>query len=412
MFESIFFKKKILLIIGGGISAYKVLEVIRELKKNGSEIKTILTKSGREFVTPLSISALSQNKVFENLFDPSNESEMDHITLARWCDVLLVAPATANLLSNFADGKAPDFATTAILASNKPIFLAPAMNVEMWNKEINLQNVEKLKKNNFRFIGPTIGEMACGEYGEGKMSSVDEIIFTLKNYFISKNQKKKLSALVTAGPTREYIDPVRFLTNESSGKQGLEIAQSLSEIGFQTKLILGPNKLNLKNLSDLDIEHVKTGDEMLNACKENLPVDVAVCTAAVSDFKPKKVFKNKIKKDNLNTFELAFEKNGDILSFISQHNKNRPKLVIGFAAETENYIENAKKKLEHKHCDWIVVNNVKDSSIGFNSEFNEVFLINKNNEIEKLSKSPKSEIAKKLAHKIFEKLHNNVGNFN
>jgi len=412
MFESIFFKKKILLIIGGGISAYKVLEVIRELRKNGSEIKTILTKSGREFVTPLSISALSQNKVFENLFDPCNESEMDHITLARWCDVLLVAPATANLLSNFADGKASDFAATAVLASNKKIFLAPAMNVEMWNKEINLQNVEKLKKNNFSFIGPTIGEMACGEYGEGKMSSVDEIIFTLKNYFISKNQKKKLSALVTVGPTREYIDPVRFLTNESSGKQGLEIAKSLNEIGFQTKLILGPNKLNLKNLSDLDIEHVKTGEEMLNACKENLPVDVAVCTAAVSDFKPKEVFKNKIKKDNLNTFELAFEKNDDILSFISQHNKNRPKLVVGFAAETENYIENAKKKLEHKHCDWIVVNNVKDNSIGFNSEFNEVFIINKNKEIEKLSKSPKSEIAKKLAHKIFEKLHNNVGNFN
>jgi len=412
MLKSIFFEKKILLIIGGGISAYKVLEVIRELKKNGSEIKTILTKSGREFVTPLSISALSQNKVFENLFDPNNESEMDHITLARWCDVLLVAPATANLLSNFADGKASDFATTTILASNKKIFLAPAMNVEMWNKEINLQNVEKLKKNNFSFIGPTIGEMACGEYGEGKMSSVDEIIFTLKNYFISKNQTKKLSALVTAGPTREYIDPVRFLTNESSGKQGLEIAKSLSEIGFKTKLILGPNKLNLKNLSDLDIEHVNTGEEMLNACKENLPVDVAVCTAAVSDFKPKEVFKNKIKKDNLHTFELAFEKNADILSFISQHNKSRPKLVIGFAAETENCIQNARKKLEHKHCDWIVVNNVKDSSIGFNSEFNEVFIINKNSEIEKLSKSPKSEIAKKLAHKIFEKLHNNVGNFN
>jgi len=412
MLKSIFFEKKILLIIGGGISAYKVLEVIRELKKNGSEIKTILTKSGREFVTPLSISALSQNKVFENLFDPSNESDMDHITLARWCDVLLVAPATANLLSNFADGKASDFATTVILASNKKIFLAPAMNVEMWNKEINLQNVEKLKKNNFSFIGPTIGEMACGEYGEGKMSSVNEIIFTLKNYFISKNQKKKLSALVTAGPTREYIDPVRFLTNESSGKQGLEIAKSLSEIGFQTKLILGPNKLNLKNLSDLDIEHVNTGDQMLNACKENLPVDVAVCTAAVSDFKPKEVFKNKIKKDNLHTFKLAFEKNGDILSFISQNNKNRPKLVVGFAAETENYIENARKKLENKHCDWIVVNNVKDSSIGFNSEFNEVFIINKNSEVEKLSKSPKSEIAKKLAHKIFEKLHNNVGNFN
>jgi len=412
MLKSIFFEKKILLIIGGGVSAYKVLEVIRELKKNGSEIKTILTKSGKEFVTPLSISALSQNKVFENLFDPSNESEMDHITLARWCDVLLVAPATANLLANFADGKASDFATTAVLASNKKIFLAPAMNVEMWNKEINLQNIEKLKKNNFSFIGPTIGEMACGEYGEGKMSSVDEIIFTLKNYFISRNQKKKLSALVTAGPTREYIDPVRFLTNESSGKQGLEIAKSLCEIGFQTKLILGPNKLNLKNISDLDIEHVKTGEEMLNACKESLPVDVAVCAAAVSDFKPKEVFKNKIKKYNLNTFELILEKNRDILSFISQHNKNRPKLVIGFAAETENYVENAKKKLEHKHCDWIVVNNVKDSSIGFNSEFNEVFIINKNNEIDKLNKSPKSEIAKKLAHKIFEKLHNNVGNFN
>ncbi|NCU69499.1 MAG: bifunctional phosphopantothenoylcysteine decarboxylase/phosphopantothenate--cysteine ligase CoaBC, partial [Candidatus Fonsibacter ubiquis] len=267
--------KKILIIIGGGIAAYKVLDVIRELRKNNCEVKTIITNSGKEFVTPLSISALSKNKVFENLFDPNNETEMDHITLSRWCDLILVAP------------------------TNKPIFLAPAMNVEMWNNPANQENYQKLLQFKYKFIGPVIGEMACGEVGVGKMSSPEEIILTIKNYFLSKNlfNSKNLKALVTAGGTREYIDPVRFLSNESSGKQGFEIAMSLNELGFKTKLVIGPNSLNIKNQDNLEVINVTTAKQMFEVCKDNLPVDVAVCAAAVADFKVKNYSEEKIKKE-------------------------------------------------------------------------------------------------------------------
>lgn len=263
--------KKILIVIGGGIAAYKVLDVIRELRKNNCEVKTILTNSGKEFVTPLSISALSKNKVFENLFDPNNEGEMDHIALSRWCDLILVAPTTANLMANFAHGEAKDFATTVIMASNKPIFLAPAMNVEMWNNQATQENFQKLIQFKYKFIGPTVGEMACGEVGVGKMSSPEEIILTIKNYFLSKNlfNNKNLKALVTAGSTREYIDPVRFLSNESSGKQGFEIAKSLNDIGFKTKLVIGPNSLDIKNQENLEVINVTTAKQMFEACKDN-----------------------------------------------------------------------------------------------------------------------------------------------
>ncbi len=397
--------KKILLIIGGGIAAYKVLDLIRSLKKNNYEIKTIITKSGKEFITPLSIVALSQNKVYENLFDPNNEGEMDHIALSRWCDLILVAPTTANLMANFARGEANDFASTVILAANKPIFLAPAMNVEMWNNPANQENYKKLIKFKYKFIGPDQGEMACGEFGVGKMSSPDEIFTTIQNFFLSKNfLNKNFKALVTAGPTREYLDPVRFLSNESSGKQGFEIAKSLNEIGFKTKLIIGPNSLDIKDQDNLEIINVSSAEEMFEACKESLPVDVAVFAAAVADFKSKNYKKNKIKKQDHENFSLDLEKNIDILQFISKQNINRPKLVVGFAAETENLIENAHKKLLSKHCDWMVVNNVADKSIGFNSDFNEVFLISKNKDIVKFDKASKSEIAKRLSNKIFHSL--------
>jgi len=398
--------KKILIVIGGGIAAYKVLDVIRELRKNNCEVKTILTNSGKEFVTPLSISALSKNKVFENLFDPNNEGEMDHIALSRWCDLILVAPTTANLMANFAHGEAKDFATTVIMASNKPIFLAPAMNVEMWNNQATQENFQKLIQFKYKFIGPTVGEMACGEVGVGKMSSPEEIILTIKNYFLSKNlfNNKNLKALVTAGSTREYIDPVRFLSNESSGKQGFEIAKSLNDIGFKTKLVIGPNSLDIKNQDNLEVISVTTAKQMFEACKDNLPVDVAVCTAAVSDFKVKNYSEEKIKKEGLEDFNLELEKNIDILSYIASQNINRPRLVVGFAAETKNIIENAQKKIQNKHCDWIVANNVADKSIGFNSDYNEVFLISKNKEVEKFNKTTKSEIAKKLSNKILHAL--------
>jgi phosphopantothenoylcysteine decarboxylase/phosphopantothenate--cysteine ligase len=237
--------KKILLIICGGIAAYKSLETIRILKKNSCEIKTILTKSAKEFVTPLSVASLSQGKVYEDLFNVENEAEMDHIALSRWADLILVEPATANTISKLAKGSSEDLASTVILASNKPIFLVPAMNVRMWEHPSLKENLEILKSYSYKIIGPEIGEMACGEYGEGKMTEPVDIVNKINDYLYFINKNKKLKALVTAGPTREYIDPVRFITNKSSGKQGYEIAKSLSRNGYQTTLISGPTNLEI-----------------------------------------------------------------------------------------------------------------------------------------------------------------------
>ena len=237
--------KKILLIICGGIAAYKSLEIIRLLKKRGAIIKTILTKSGAKFVTPLSITSLSQSKVYQDLFSIEDEAEMDHISLSRWADLILIAPATANTISKLANGNSDDLASTVALASNKRIFIAPAMNVRMWCHLSTIKNIAKLKTYNYRLVGPEIGDMACGEYGEGKMSEPKEIINELENYFENLKISNKLKAIVTAGPTNEYIDPVRFITNKSSGKQGYEIAKSLSKKGFDTTLISGPTKRTL-----------------------------------------------------------------------------------------------------------------------------------------------------------------------
>ena len=278
--------KKILLIIGGGISAYKSLDLIRLLKKNNFEIKTVLTKSGKKFVTPLSLISLSGGKVYEDLFDKKNESEIDHISLSRWADIILVVPATANLISKLSQGKAEDLATTIMLASNKDILLAPAMNVRMWSHRATQENFKKLLSYGYKFLGPTEGEMACGEFGKGKMLSPKKIFNEIKKYFYKKDivKNKKFKALVTTGPTREYLDPVRYISNESSGKQGYEIALALKKRGINTTLIAGPSNLQLEK--GLKIIKVKTADEMFKKVKNNLPVDVVVCTAAVSDFKP------------------------------------------------------------------------------------------------------------------------------
>jgi phosphopantothenoylcysteine decarboxylase/phosphopantothenate--cysteine ligase len=290
--------KKILFIICGGVSAYKSLETIRLLKKNNAEIKTILTKSAKEFVTPLSIVSLSQGKVYEDLFNVENETEMDHISLSRWADVIIVAPATANTISKLSQGSSEDLASTVILASNKQIFLAPAMNVRMWEHQSTKQNLEKLRNYGYKIIGPIVGEMACGEYGEGKMSEPLEIFNTINNFLSNQVKNKRIKALVTAGPTIEYLDPVRFITNRSSGKQGYEIAKSLSKRGFDTTLISGPTNLNIKE--DINLINVKTAEEMFKATQENLPADVAIFSAAVADFKIKNKNVNKIKKqDNL-----------------------------------------------------------------------------------------------------------------
>ena len=392
--------KKILLIITGGIAAYKSLELIRLLKNKESKIKTVLTKSGKEFVTPLSITSLTQDKVYEELFDSNSEAEMDHIALSRWCDVILVAPATANSISKFSYGNAEDLASTLVLASDKKVILVPAMNVRMWMHQATQENVSKLLNYGYLCVGPEIGEMACGEYGEGKMSEPTKIIEFLNNFFSGQKtiSKKKLKAIVTSGPTKEYIDPIRYISNNSSGKQGYEIAKSLIKNGIETTLISGPT--NLPDPKNLKLIKVQTGEEMYEETKKNLPVDIAVCAAAVGDFKISRFQKTKIKKQDKINLEL--EKNRDILNFLSTHNSLRPNLVIGFAAETNNIIENAEAKISKKHCDWIIANDVSKSEVGFDSDFNEVSIIykDKNKKNELISKRNKSEIAEEITKRI------------
>ena len=393
--------KKILYIICGGISAYKSLETIRLFKKNGAKIKTILTNSAKEFITPLSVASLSQGKVYSDLFSVENETEMDHIALSRWADVILIAPATANTISKLAQGTTDDLASTVVLASNKEIYLAPAMNVRMWEHESTKHNLKKLISYGYKLIGPEVGEMACGEYGEGKMSEPDKISNEINNYFLNLKKNKRLKALVTAGPTNEYIDPVRFITNKSSGKQGYEIAKSLSKKGFDTTLISGPT--NLKIDHDVKLIEVETANEMFMETQKNLPADVAVFSAAVADFKVNKKYKNKIKKqDSLN---LNLEKNVDILSYVSNHNSMRPELVIGFAAETDNVKNNAEKKLNNKNCDWIVANDVSNKKIGFSSDINEVTSYYRDKNKEKLAYKKKSEISDEIVDRIINQLN-------
>ena len=394
--------KKILIIITGGIAAYKTLDLIRKLSKLNCEIKTILTKSGKEFVTPLSITSLSKNKVYTDLFSVENESEMDHISLSRWSDLILVAPASSNFLTKISNGFSDDLASTVIKASDKKVFLCPAMNVRMWEHASNKQSISTLKSFSYRILGPEIGEMACGEFGEGKMLEVDEIINQLEIYFKQISKNKKLKAIVTAGPTQELIDPVRFITNRSSGKQGYEIANSLVENGFDTTLISGPT--NLKPNDNLKLIKVKTGEEMHKKTMELLPCDLAIFTAAVSDFKIKKFNKEKIKKNKDQSFDLDL--NPDILQLVSKSNK-KPKIVVGFAAESENLFDNARSKLEKKGCDLIVANDVSNNEIGFESDFNEVHLFYKDKNIddEKIPKNFKSVIADELIKKITNKFN-------
>ena len=396
-----FENKKILLIICGGISAYKSLEIIRLLKKRGASVKTILTKSAKEFVTPLSVTSLSQEKVYDDLFSHENEAEMDHISLSRWSDLILVAPTTANTISKLSTGSSDDLASTVILASNKEIFLAPAMNVRMWEHPSTKDNLNKLKNFKYNIIGPDIGDMACGEYGEGKMTEPVEIINHINNYLKNLKNNKNLKALVTAGPTHEYIDPVRFISNKSSGKQGYELAKSLKKNGFETTLISGPT--NLKPIPGVKQININSADEMFNATLENLPVDIAILSAAVSDYRIKNIEKNKIKKkENMN---LNLEKNIDILNHISKHNSLRPKLVIGFAAETNDISKNSQKKLLEKNCDWIIANDVSDTSIGFNSDFNEVSIFYKNMKNEKIPKMKKSLLAEEIVKRVISQLN-------
>ena len=328
---------------------------------------------------------------------------MDHISLSRWADVIIVSPITANTISKLSNGSTEDLASTVILASNKQVFLAPAMNVRMWEHKSTKENLEKLKSYGYKLIGPIIGDMACGEYGEGKMSEPVEIYNSISNFLTNQAKNKKIKALVTAGPTQEYIDPVRFITNKSSGKQGYEIAKSLSKRGFDTTLISGPT--NLKADENVNLIKVETADEMFKATQQNLPADIAIFSAAVADFKINQKNLNKIKKkENL---IINLEKNIDILNYVSNHNSMRPKLVIGFAAETNDLEANAVAKLKNKNCDWIIANDISKKNSGFDSDFNEVTIYFKNliNKKEKLSFKKKSEISEEIVDRIITQIN-------
>ena len=395
--------KKILFIICGGISAYKSLETIRIFKKHNAEIKTILTKNAKEFVTPLSVASLSQGKIYDDLFSLENETEMDHISLSRWADAIIIAPATANTIAKLSQGNSDDLASTVTLASNKQVFLAPAMNVRMWEHMSTQNNLKKLKGYGYKTIGPEIGDMACGEYGEGKMSEPFIIYKEIQNFLFNKIKNNKFKALVTAGPTNEYIDPVRFITNKSSGRQGYEIAKSLHKRGFDTTLISGPT--NLKVDENIKLIKVETAEEMFKATQKSLPTDIAIFTAAVADFKVSHQQKEKIKKTENLTLNL--EKNIDILNYVSNHNSMRPRIVVGFAAETSNLEKNAIEKLKNKNCDWIIANDISKNEGGFGSENNEVTIFYENKEMknEKLSLKKKSEISDEIVDRIIAQIN-------
>ena len=402
--------KKILLIIGGGISAYKSLDLIRLLQKKNCSVKVVLTKSGKKFVTSLSLSSLSKNRVFEEIFDEKNKGNIDHISLSRWADLIMVLPTTANFMFRLSKGSAEDLASTIILASNKETFLVPAMNVRMWEHKATQKNLNVLMDYGYKFIGPEDGEMACGEYGKGKMSSPRQILSFLVKFFKKRDllKSKKIRAIVTTGPTKEYIDPVRYISNESSGKQGYEIALELSRLGIKTTLISGPTKLKYDN--EIKVKKVVTGKEMLEAVKRKLPTHIAVCAAAVSDFKPIYSEKNKIKKNQIK--EIKIEKNPDILSFLGKNNRFKPKLLIGFSAETENLIKNSKIKMQEKFCDMIVANDVSKKDRGFHSDLIEVLIIDKNGKIEKVKKNSKKFVASIVAKKIVDTFLSNEKNLN
>ncbi|MCC3861894.1 bifunctional phosphopantothenoylcysteine decarboxylase/phosphopantothenate--cysteine ligase CoaBC [Pseudemcibacter aquimaris] len=390
--------KRILLVIGGGIAAYKCLDLIRRLRERGVSIKAILTKGGSEFVTPLSVSSLIEDKVYQDLFSLTDEAEMGHIRLSRENDLILVAPATADLMAKMACGIADNLATTTLLASNKQIMLAPTMNTEMWKNPATQANIATLKERGMLFVDPADGDLACGEVGTGRLAETEDIIATIEAFFLSKIdgplRGKKIT--VTAGPTHEDIDPVRYIANRSSGKQGYTIASKLAQLGADVTLISGPT--NLATPNHVKRINVTSANEMMENTENTLPADVVICVAAVADWHVKNAGEQKIKKQNGEFPALEFGENPDILKSISNH-VTRPGLVIGFAAETENVLDHAKAKLDKKGCDWIVANDVSGDVMG--GDDNQIHLIT-NSGIDTWPLMDKNSVAAKLASKIEE----------
>jgi phosphopantothenoylcysteine decarboxylase/phosphopantothenate--cysteine ligase len=392
--------KSILLIIGGGIAAFKALDLIRRLREEGVRVVPVLTKAAEEFVTPLSVSALSAEKVYRDLFDLTDEAEMGHIELSRAADLIVVAPATADLIAKMATGLANDLASTLLLATDKRVLVAPSMNVRMWDHPATQRNIATLKSDGILVVGPDEGAMACGEFGPGRLSETPDIIGAIRNALTDGPLVGK-QILVTSGPTHEPIDPVRYIANRSSGAQGTAIATALRDLGADVIFVTGP----AETPPPLGVHVIKvaTAREMKEAVEAALPVEAAVFAAAVADWRMATPTTSKIKKKNGALPELKFAENPDILAQVSQMKKNRPQLVVGFAAETDNVIENATSKLARKGCDWIVANDVSPETGIMGGTENAVTLIYDGN-ADVWPRMGKSEVAQKLANRIAEEL--------
>lgn len=391
--------KSVLLIIGGGIAAYKTLELIRLLKGKGIGVKPVMTKAAEHFVTPLSVASLAGEKLHTDLFNLTDELEMGHIELSRAADLVVVAPATADLLAKMAQGLANDLASTALLATDKPVLVAPAMNVRMWHHPATQRNLRTLSADGIRIVGPNAGDMACGEFGLGRMAEPAEILAAIEALLAP--QVRPLAGkhvLITAGPTREPIDPVRFISNHSSGKQGYAIAEAAVALGAQVTLVSGPVSLPIP--PGAGMTPVTTAEEMLKAAEAALPADIAIFTAAVADWRVDKVAVEKLKKREDGTPpSLSFAENPDILRTIATHKSKRPRLVVGFAAETETIIAHAQAKLTKKGCDLIVANDVSEENGVFGGDRNTVHLVSKDG-VEDWPALSKSEVARRLMAKL------------
>ena len=389
--------KRILLIIGGGIAAYKSLDLIRRLRDRGASVRCVLTEGGAQFVTPLSVSALSEQPVYTDLFSLKDEAEMGHIRLSREADAVLVCPATADLLAKMAAGLAGDLASTLLLATDKPVLAVPAMNVRMWEHAATKRNVAQLRADGVAIMEPAQGPMACGEFGPGRLPDVPDIVNWVADQLSDAPKPLAgIKALVTAGPTHEPIDPVRYIANRSSGKQGYALAEALAKLGANVTLVSGPT--NLPTPAGVARVSVETAREMLDACQKALPVDLAVCVAAVADWRVE-ASDQKIKKGADGTPQLTFIENPDILAALSQAGPDRPRLVVGFAAETENVIAHAQAKIARKGCDWIVANDVSPATGIMGGERNAVHIITPTN-VESWPEAAKADVATLLAERI------------
>lgn len=392
--------KHILLIIGGGIAAFKSLDLIRRLREHGATVTTVLTKAGEEFVTPLSVSALAGTKVYRDLFDLMDEAEMGHIQLSRVADLVVVAPATADLMAKMAGGFANDLASTLLLATDTPVLIAPAMNVRMWEHAATQRNLRTLKQDGVCLVGPNDGDMACGEFGPGRMAEPLEIVAAIEARLADGPLIGK-RILVTSGPTHEPIDPVRYIANRSSGAQGTAIARAFSALGAHVVFVTGP--ADVPPPDGVEVIKVQTAQEMLQAVEDNLPADVGVFAAAVADWRVNGAGDRKLKKSKDGPPQLEFTENPDILRHVAQATKNRPQLVVGFAAETHDVIDNATAKRARKGCDWIVANDVSVASGVMGGSDNTVTLIDDTGS-ESWPKMTKGEVAKRLADRIAQAL--------